>query len=562
MADARAKELTDLGTGMFSKRQPLDGLLQELAENFYPERASFTSELSLGDDFAAHLMDSYPILMRRELGNAISAMLRPRNTPWFGASMQDDRLDEAPANAQWLEAHSRKIKKQMYHPMTQFIRASKEGDHDFVTFGQDVTSIEERPDRMGLLYRNWHLRDNAWLENDTGVIDHNHRKDKMSARNMKRKFGEGKLHESVKKACEKNPAQTFNIRHVVMPSDEYDYVSKGQDKPKNRLPFVSIYIDADNCEILREGGLPFFPYIISRWHTISGSQYAFSPATIVALPDARLAQQMGRIILEVGEKQVDPPLIATEDAIRSDIDLRSGAITYVDYAYDEKLGEALRKVDITGDMRTAFEMRQDFREMLTQAFFVNKLTLPQPEGADQMTAYEVGRRVEEFARAALPLFEPMEVEKNAQLLDKTHFALMNMGLLSFKDAPPDIQERQNELTFSFESPIQAAADRVRVSQFAEVMQLLAGAMAQDEQGNTVTGISVNPVDMDTMLKDAIRGTGAPADWMKTDGAMEAEDEANQQQQSLQQGAELVAQGAGVAGVVGESTTKLREAGLI
>jgi hypothetical protein len=384
----------------------------------------------------------------------------------------------------------------------------------------------------------------------------------MTARNMKRKFGEAKIHESVRKACEKEPGKEFNIRHIVMPADEYDYVLKGQDKPRAKLPFVSIYVDADNMMMLREGGLAFFPYVISRWHTIGGWNYAFSPATVVALPDGRLAQAMGRIILEAGEKSIEPPMIATEEAIRSDIDLRSAAITYVDYAYDEKMGEALRKIDIVGDMRTAFAMRQDFREMLTQAFFVNKLTLPQPEGADQMTAYEVGRRVEEFARAALPLFEPMEVEKNAQILEKTHQALLNMGKIGYDSAPPDIKERQEDITFSFESPIQAASDRVRVSQFGEVMGLLAAALAKDEQGNQVTNISANPVNLDAALKDAIRGTGAPADWMLTEDEIAAEAEAKQQQADLAQGAALAGQAAEVGGMVGDSTTKLREAGLI
>jgi hypothetical protein len=213
-------------------------------------------------------------------------------------------------------------------------------------------------------------------------------------------------------------------------------------------------------------------------------------------------------------------------------------------------------------MKTALDMPREKREMLTQAIVMNMLSLPQPEGADQMTAYGVGPRVEEFARAALPLFEPMEVEKNAQLLEKTHAALLNMGKISYETAPPDIKERQEEVTFSFESPIQAASDRVRVSQFGEVMGLLAAALAKDENGNQVTNIKANPVNLDAALKDAIRGTGAPADWMLTDEEIEAANEANAEQASLGQAAGFTGQAAEIGGMVGESTTKLREAGLI
>jgi hypothetical protein len=94
------------------------------------------------------------------------------------------------------------------------------------------------------------------------------------------------------------------------------------------------------------------------------------------------------------------------------------------------------------------------------------------------------------------------------------------------------------------------------------MGLLAAALAKDENGNQVTNIKANPVNLDAALKDAIRGTGAPADWMLTEGEIAAETEANEQQASLTQAAGLAGQAAEIGGMVGESTTKLREAGLI
>jgi hypothetical protein len=36
-----------------------------------------------------------------------------------------------------------------------------------------------------------------------------------------------------------------------------------------------------------------------------------------------------------------------------------------------------------------------------------------------MTAYEVGQRVQEYIRNALPIFEPMEMEYNAALCDES-----------------------------------------------------------------------------------------------------------------------------------------------
>jgi hypothetical protein len=77
------EHLLEQGTELFSKRSSLLSFWQEVAENFYPERADFTMVRNIGQDFASNLMTSYPILARRDLGNAISAILRPSGKKWL-----------------------------------------------------------------------------------------------------------------------------------------------------------------------------------------------------------------------------------------------------------------------------------------------------------------------------------------------------------------------------------------------------------------------------------------------------------------------------------------------
>ncbi len=544
--DARALELVDLGNRLFTKREPLMSLWQEIADNFYPERADFNNPHSLGEDFAAHLFDSYPVLMRRELGNSISAMLRPRDRPWFRPTTLDDGLDEDEENARFLEYVGAVMKRRLYDTRAQFVRASKQADHDFVTFGQAVIECDEDRDREHMSYRGHHLRDCVWLENRKGVIDHLHRKQMMTARNMAAEFGMSALHETIKKACEKEPDREFEVRVLVLPSDEYDLVKGGAGKPK-KLPYCVTYIDVENTKILREGPKALFPYVVPRWHTITGWQYAFSPATIIALPDGRLAQQMARILLEAGEKSIDPPALAKTEAIR-EANISAGAITWADIAYDEKLSDAFQLLEFKGDMRTGFAMRADLREMLTKAFYLDKLNLPPSEGGDKMTAEEVRRRLEEFVRSALPLFEPMEVEYNSQVLDKTFAALENMKAFDWSQMPQGLKNR--DFTWAFESPIQSASSRLAVSQFQESMQIVAAA-AQ-------LGIPSKPMNMDIALRAALRAT-VPAKWMKTKPEMEAEAQAMAEQaqdqaemQEVSQIADVATRGAQAAQAVGQA----------
>jgi hypothetical protein len=554
MSKTRAKELIDLGNRLFDGKQQIDSLCQEIAEQIYPYRADFTTTITPGWDYCAHLDDSFPVLLHRELSDSLSAMLRPRGKAWFRSTTLDEDTDAEVENARFLEYVATTMRRKLYDPRSKFIRATKEGDRDYTAFGQCIISVEEAPGRDHLYMRSHHFRDCAWLENEIGEIDHLHRRDTMTARKMKLAFGESNLHESIKRACEKEPGKEFPIRIIVMPRDEYDYSGGDKKQGGKKLPFSICYVDVDNCKVLREGGLPDFPYVVPRWSTISGSPYAFSPAAMTALPDARMAQMLARILLEAGEKAVDPPLIGTEEAVK-EVNIAAGAISWIDYAYDEKLGEALRPLKIDGDMRTGFAMRQDLRELLSKAFFIDKLSLPEAGG--DMTAFEVARRLEEHVRNLLPLFEPIEVEYNTRLLDKTFSVLRNMGAFDFSAMPDDLAG--SDITWAFESPLQEATSRLLVTKGQETLTAVL-------QAREAGAIQVNPIYPEKIVKDIVRGINGPSTWRKS--AQEEADEADamasqQEDQSRLAGmASTVSTGAQLAEQVGDAAKSLRDGGLL
>lgn len=551
--DARAKEIIDLGDRLFTKKEPMNTLWQEIAEHFFVERADFVDQYVIGEDFARHLEDSYPCLIRRELGNSISSMLRPRDTQWFKSSTLDDQRDEDPNNAHYLEHVVNKMRRLMYDSRTQLVRATKEGDHDFVTFGQAVISVEESATRDHLYYRAHHLRDCAWLENQYGEVDHLHRRMRMTARQMTQRFG-NKCHRTIHEAAKKAPNTEFNVRCIVMPKAEYDFVGKGNESgnarwPKpDKLDYVVIYVDVSNCIILKEGKMPDFPYVVPRWQTIPGFQYAYSPASAIALPDARMIQQMARIILEAGEKAVDPPVVAVEEAVR-EVNLAAGAITWADLSFDGKLREAVQPISIESNMQVAFAMRTDMRDMLQKAWFIDRLQMPSTEGADQMTAREVSVRQQEFVRNLLPLFEPIEVEYNTKLLDKSFMLLRNLGEFPEEEVPEDL--RGEDIIWNFESPVQEGAQRVKTSQYMETLEIIM-ASAQ-------LGLPAPPIDMQEALLDAIRGTSAPGDWFLPDDEVEEQKQQDDAQSQADQQVANMSQILGLAQQAGDAGKAIGEA---
>jgi hypothetical protein len=559
MVDKRAQELIDLGNRLYRTKLPFDGLCQELAWQFAPDLADFTRKIVLGEEWNDHVMDSYPIQASRDLSNSLSAMLRPKDRPWFKCTTLDDEMDADEENARFLEYLTKTIRSNLYNPRAKFVRATKEADRFYVNFGQAIIQIDEDHSRTHLIFRNRHLRDACWLENRLGDVDHLHIKEPMTARQMIRQYRAqwDKIHQSVKKAADEEPNKEFDVRLVCMPRDEYDYSPtmdprklRGMVKARKvRTPFVLIHIDATNNLILKEEGRVAFPFVVPRWHRFANFQYAFSPATMPGLSDARMSQMLAQILMEAGEKAVNPPLLARENVIR-EANLQAGAISWADIEYDEKLTDAMTPLStVTGHMATGFEMRKHVHEMIGKSFFLDKLTLP--EAGSQMTATEVQRRLEEHVRNLLPLFEPMEVEYNTKLLDTVFTYLRSMQKFDWAQMPKSMIGA--DIAWSFESPIQQAQLRLMVEQAKATWEVEAIAMKFGAEPQTNTSL---------VARDAVRGVGGPATWRLSPEEMQAIAAQKQQAQTMQGLMQMVGGGAEVAGKVGEAATKLRDGGVL
>ncbi len=501
------KELRDLGENLFQKKGALNSLHQDIADQFYYERADFTYKRSVGMDFAANSYTSYPAMCRRDLGNAFGAMLRPTSKVWFHTGIRNRTVNDNETR-QFLQAFEETQRRAMYDPITKFTRATKEGDHDFAAFGQCAISIEMNRNADGLLYRCWHLRDMAWQENEEGEIGARFRRWKPTAQQMVRTFGMEKCHPDIVKANGVEPFKECAVMHMVVEADMYD--------GKTSRPYWSCFYDTEHDCVVDAEPIWTGYYRIPRWQTVSGSQYAYSPATVCALPDARLIQAMTFTLLEAGEKATNPPMIATIDAVRSDVAIYARGITWVSDEYDERMGEAIRPLsqDFRG-IQFGLQMNADARAMIHKAFFLDALTMPQRD-SERTTAFEVAQRVQTYIREAQPIFEPTEMEYNAGICEDTFTLLWRNGAFgSPLDWPRSL--RDADIGFTFESPLHDVIEKQKGQVFLEGGQLLSAALAIDP---TV----VNIVDGKIAFRDVLDGIGWPGKWMRNEADVAAIDQ--------------------------------------
>lgn len=535
--DYSPEMLADRSQELFGQRSGLLSLWQDVAENFYPERADFNTVRSQGADFSAHLMTSAPPLHRRKLADIVGYMLRADK--WFNVTVaREDKLDTA--SKKWLEWASGVQYRAMYDPVANFARTTKEGDGDYVTFGQNVISVDVGSKADAMLYKNFHLRDCAWSENENGKVDETHVRYKATAIELRRLFGDQISDETqtILSLGGKNIYQKIECVHLIMPWDSYH---PNEANPLPRMPFVSVHIELKTKKVLEFKQIRRNRYNVARWATLSGSPYAHSPAIMAAIPDARMLQAMNLVILNAGEKAVDPPMIGYGEALRSDLNLFPGGFTSVEMEHAGKLSEVLRplSVDKSG-LPMGFQMMEAVKAGMGDVFFLNELRLPSLDGREK-TAYEFSERVREAAQAAMPILEPIESDYNGGLCDKTFGTLMDGGFFGSMDNIPEALLSQ-DVSFKFKSPYRDALSQSEAAKLGEALEIIGAASELDPD------VSLN-MDIQMAVRDSLEATGVPIKWIKDEKTvfrdLEARREQRQQEQKMAQLNEVaqLAQGA-------------------
>ncbi len=504
----RATRLCAMAASAFTARQALNSFWQEVAELHFPEHADFTTGKN-DDGFASNLYDSTPALYRRDFGNYLGSVLRPKGREWFKGRDRDDEVNAQQAIRAHYEHTDKRMRALLYDNKSQFISAQALADHQYVTFGNCVTSAEPRSDRSGMLYRTWHLRDCAWAEDVDGEVDTVYRRFRMKVAHLcaKKKAG-WTIPKKITDKLKKSPDDKVQCLHVAMPIDAY-YVA---DRPKSSAKdWVSVYICEDTRDILFEEELNELRYAVSRWFRLSGSAYAISPCAVISTPDARTMQSMTWSIMQAGENAVEPPLVGQSEVVLGPVNLFPGGITWVDKNYDERNGDAIRPVNLGKVPELGVTLHGAMRQQLGDAWYLNKLFLP--VGGGEMTAQEVERRWQEFQRATQPIIEPAEPERNGRVLDLTYEVAVNMGWLGQEeDRPDEIDGR--EFDWTYDNPIEDARRDGLALTFGRAMELTQAAAGADPK--IAARFNVTKAYGDTMI--AI----APAQWMREEDDPEVE----------------------------------------
>lgn len=529
MSDDNAVELIKRGDARFGSRQSLDSFRQELALNFAPHHASWTTEQTLSDDFASHLIDGTPLIIAGEYTGMIGSMLRPAGRQWFWHRTMDQDLNDQVDVRDYLDWRSGVMMRALYDRVTGAEGALTEADEFYGLFGDAVIAVDyANARREALSIAHYHSKDVTWEIGPDNKPDTITRKENVSARSIVARFSQpiDRVHQKIKEQAEKDGSTMFPIRHEVLPAAEYDAYVKRKPRPAKE-GWVSVWIDVTNRHVMRESYTTTFRYVIPRAGRRYGFPYGISRATMIALPDSRLIQQQALAILEAAEKQVNPPLVAYSDTIRGDISMKSYGITWVDRTYDDRTGAPVTPLELAKNFKLGVESLMRTEAQLARAFKLDRMRFPDTRASK--TVEEARFLIDEFVRGAVPLFSPMKSEYSDELLYEID-ALVDQANGYSNREKPDVL-RDQPMTFSWDNPLTDMMERQKAQKIAEVSQI--GQTVAAFEAAAAQTPALQQVDTDKMFRDGALGIGT-ASWLLTPAKVKAKKAAAEKAMAQQQ----------------------------
>lgn len=383
-------------------------------------------------------------------------------------------------------------------------------------------------------------------ENSDGRVDTLFRECWFSPRQAYQQFGEGvsaRTIERMGQAAQMDVPERY--LHAVYPREE-----RRSTKVDNRnMPYISVYLDCETKEIVQETGFEEFPYVVSRWETLSNAPWGFGPGHL-ALPDVRVLNALTELNLEQLILWARPPLKMLREGVIGNVSLEPWALNVVSQA------DALSTLDVTGRPDLIQIDKADLRQSLRDIFFIDALQgLPPPE-ASQMTAFEVAQRIEQMQRLMGPAFTRLLSEMLDPLADRVFGLLLRGRALPFPPQEVLDAARQNagQLDVEYEGPLARAQRGTDLRAIGDVVNM----------GGQIVGLRqdadvLDNIDWDKAYRHAAGVAGIPRALLRdARDVVILRQVRTQQQQQLQQ-AEAQRQDAAAMGRVAPAVQALHQA---
>ena len=522
-----AKEVAASFQQIKGKRKNWEEHWQEIADYVLPRRADVTTVRSKGDKRSENIFDGTAMNAAELLSSSLHGMLTNAASPWFSMRFKDENISAMEENKEWLESCTDTM--YMALDRSNFQQEIHELYTDLVVFGTGCMMIED-DDRDFVRFSTRHINEIYISENDKGIVDVVHRKFKLTARAAYNQFGDN-LPKRILDILKSDPYDEVTLHQCIKPNDNLNPYKMDNKS----MPFVSIYYDGEDEEIISISGFNEFPFVVPRWLKSSTEVYGRSPS-MTALPDIKMINKMSETTIKAAQKMVDPPLLVPDDSFILPIRTQPGGLNF----YRSGTRDRVEPLNIGANTPLGLNIEEQRRTAIKQAYFVDQLLMSQNI---TMTATEVMQRNEEKMRLLAPVLGRMQSEMLQPLINRVFNILLRKNILP---VPPEELQGQN-VDIEYVSPL---ARSQKVGDVQAIMRTLEVVMPLSQ-----TEPVMDYIDSDKLVTHLGDVLGVPSKVMRSPQEVQAlrqqRAQAQQEQQNQQQMMEAAQAGGQVAPLVKE-----------
>jgi len=303
--------LKDLET----EKNPWLPLLQAVAEVFLVRNADFTRASSPAEFIQDLIFNNTPQFAAYTSASVFLSMLWPDSSRTFRLKPVS-QLKDMPGVEAYFRSSTEEMHEKMDKPEAGLQLALMGHFLDVLVFGiSGVGTFEGEEDdaEMPVTFETWDAKSMYVSENKQGFIDAIFIKLNWTVRQIMEEYGSGKNGDRVSAHVRKRfEEKKFDERVEILKVIEPKKPEKGK-RGVAAMKVSSTHIDLDNNIIMRESGFEEMPVAVGRLFKWAKEMQGRSSG-MIALPAANSLNALDEAILVASEKQLDPPLMVSDDA--------------------------------------------------------------------------------------------------------------------------------------------------------------------------------------------------------------------------------------------------------
>lgn len=448
----------------------------QLASVYLPRRYKWfvvPNNYNRGRPMNQAIVDETGMICARTLATGLLSGLTSPTKPWMRMGLAGvNDLPEGPEKV-WLSQVTQIIL-EIYNG-SNFYEMLGQAYYDEVVFGSSPLLQYEDADQVVRFY-NPCAGEYFFGLSPKLVVDTLYREYTYTIKQVVDEFGLENVSEATRLAYKtpSNLDQEVVMCHSIEPNDTVYYGGAPMARPvPSRFPWREVFWEQfsgggnKNGYINRVAGFLERPFVGLRWDVTSNDPYGRSPG-MDGLPCVLQLQVMQRRLAEAIEKQLRPPMVASNSMKNEPTDTTPGGVTYVPDI--EKAGFK-PAYTVTPQVREMTESIQDNRSRAQKIFFTD-LFLMISNLDTVRSATEIDARNQEKIIQLGPVIERTENEGLDEIVKRT-FAIANRRGL-FPPAPPSI--RGHPLAVRYIS-ILAQVQRAEITSGIERIYSFGGSIA-------------------------------------------------------------------------------------